>query len=98
MEVAPDDRETHDFGFACTSGEFEGVAAPAIFVFSDAQGLQFGRWASKFGDDLGEAFDAADFFEVDQGFDRFSLAKIIAKFKVFTAGGGLPVGASKPVV
>jgi hypothetical protein len=39
VEVAPDDAEAHDFGFACASCQFEGVAAPAIFVFSNAEGL-----------------------------------------------------------
>ena len=98
MEVAPDDAEAHDFGFACACGEFEGVAAPAIFVFGDAEGLQFGGCAPKFGDDLGERFKAADFFEVDQGFDRFPLTKVVAKLKVFTVGCGLSMGATKPVI
>jgi len=54
VEVAPDDRQTRGFSFACTCGEFESVAAPAIFVFGDAKGLQFGSCPTKFGDDLGE--------------------------------------------
>jgi hypothetical protein len=98
VEVAPDDAEAHDFGFARASSQFEGIAAPAIFGFGDTQGLQFGGCATKFGDDLGERFQAADFFEIDQGFDRLSLTEEIAKFKVFTIGGSLAMGASKPMI
>jgi hypothetical protein len=98
VEVAPDNAEAHDFGFACPGCQFEGVAAPTIFGFGDAEGLQFGSCAAKFGDDLRKAFYASDFFEVDQGFDRFSLTKVVAKFKVFAAGSRLPMSATKPVV
>lgn len=36
VEVAPDDAQAHDFGFACARCELEGITAPSIFSFGNA--------------------------------------------------------------
>jgi hypothetical protein len=98
MEVTPDDGEAHHFRFACPCGKLEGVAAPGVFLFGNTQSLNFSSGSAKFSNDLRKTIDAPNFFQINQRFEGFSLAKVVAKFKFFTCGSRFAMSPLKPVV
>src|SRR5262249_3078845 len=79
VEVAPHDREAHDFCLASACSDFERVARPEVFLRTDTERRYLSIWTTKFCGQPGESANLANLIKVDKGLDSFSLAEVITE-------------------
>ena len=98
VEIAPHDGEAHNFRFAGTGGEFEGVARPTVVVGVHAQRRRLGIGSGEIAHQSTERADATHFIEIDERLHCLALAEIVAERCVCSIGQRHEVIALEPVV
>src|SRR6266571_8040367 len=77
MKVAPNDGQRHDLRLACSSRDLEGVPAPSVFFWADAECCALRTCTAELRCEARYCADRPALLQVDQSLDGFPLAEVI---------------------